>query len=333
MKIAVIGPQFPDSFANNVTTTLETMGHEVLKLDGRLQRHNSGRYEAAARRLLPKILPLIETKMHAGLLAKIKHFRPALVVVTYDLFTPELVDRVKRTAQAPTICWYIDAPANLRGGNLFLCDYDAFFLKEPRLVDTMQSKLKLPAHLLAEACNPLWHKPVTPSPAQLVKYGCEVVAQGTAHPYRMKFFEGLLDFDVKIWGSAVPARMESPAKRFFQGHYIAGEEKSIAFACGRILVNSMNFAEADGVNNTLFEGAGCGVFQICDERPTLSEFFKVDEEIVTFRNRGELVEKIRYYLTHDAERKKIGKQASARAHSEHTYEKRLSEMLRITKLG
>jgi spore maturation protein CgeB len=153
------------------------------------------------------------------------------------------------------------------------------------------------------------------------------------HPYRAKFFEGLLEFDVRIWGSVASANVDSPSRRFFQARYVAEEEKAIAFGAAKLLVNAMNFAEVRGVNNTLFEAAGCGAFQICDERPTLAEFFKPDEEVVTFRDRAELVEKIRYYLSHEAERRKIAQAASARAHAEHTYQKRLSEMLRVAKLS
>ena len=95
----------------------------------------------------------------------------------------------------------------------------------------------------------------------------------------------------------------------------------------------MHFAEQHGVNNTLFEAAGCGTFQICDERPTLQEFFKPGEELVTFCSRKELVEKIRYYLGRDEERKQIGTRAAERAHREHTYEKRLTQMLQTLRLA
>src|SRR6185312_1634529 len=125
----------------------------------------------------------------------------------------------------------------------------------------------------------------------------------------------------------------STSRRFFQGRYIAEKEKAVAFNSSKILVNGMKFAEIRGVNNTLCEGAGCGAFQICDDRPTLSEFFKVDEEIVTFRNRPELVEKIRYYLSRDEERKQIAGRAVARAHRDHTHENRLSAMLKTAKLS
>lgn len=332
MKIVVVGPQFPDSFAHNVSTTLEAMGHTISTLDGRLQRHNSGRYEAAFRTYLPKLFPSLETRMQQAVIERVRDLRPALVLVTYDLFSPATVEAIRQAAQAPVVCWYIDPPANLRGGGLFLCPYDAFFAKEPGLVTTMQGKLGLPAHYLPEACNPAWHRPVELSPQQKSKYECEIVAQGTAHPYRARFFENLLDFDVKIWGTPPSPRLQSASRKFFAGEFLACQEKAAAFVGGKVLLNSMNFAEVLGVNNTLFEGAGCGAFQICDDRPTLAEFFQPGEEVVTFRDRAELLDKLSYYLPRDAERKAIAQRASQRAHREHTYEKRLSSMLQTLRL-
>ncbi len=333
MKITVIGPQFPDSFARNITFTLEKMGHQVFAIEGRKTRHNQGRYVSAFYRLAPKAFPSLETRLHAEVLEQVAAQRPACVLITYDFFSPQMVQKIKLAAKAPVLCWYIDAPANLRAGNLFLCDYDAFFLKEPQLVETMTRKLGLPAHYLPEACNPHWHKPVTPTKEQLAEYGCDVASQGTLHPYRAKFFEGLLEFDVRIWGFSASNNVEIASRKFFQGKYVAEQEKAIAFASAKLFVNAMHFAEARGVNNTLFEAAACGVMQLCDERPTLGEFFKPNEEVVTFTSRSELVEKIRYYLNHETERKAIGRAASRRAHAEHTYEKRLTEMLRIAKLS
>jgi spore maturation protein CgeB len=279
--------------------------------------------------------------MESQVLDQVRRFKPDLVVVTADLFGAHTVNALRRAthrSRGHVVCWFIDAPANLRGGNLFLCEYSAFFIKEPQLVETMTLKLGLPTHYLPEACNPTWHKPASPTPQQFEQFRCDIVAQGTPHPYRMKFFEGLLDFDVKIWGSApaplfLPTAQEKAVRKMFQGHYVAAEEKAAAFNSAKILVNSMHFAEQSGVNNTLFEAAGCGAFQLCDERPTLSEFFQPEEEVVTFRSRSELIEKLRYYLGHDDERKKIAARASERAHREHTYEGRLRRMLSILGLA
>jgi spore maturation protein CgeB len=333
MKIAVVGPQFPDSFARNIVFTLERMGHTVLAEEGTYRKHNRGRYAAAATELALKALPSLNLRLYEKLIRKLSETRPDLVLVTHDFLPAAVLKELKKRVKSPVVVWYIDPIANLKGGGLFRCEYDAFFAKEPRLVEIMTQKLGLNAHYLPEACNPEWHRPVTPNAEELRAFGCDVVAQGTAHPYRMKFFEALTDFDVKIWGTPPPAESDSPAKKFFQGRFIGEQEKAVAFRSGKILVNSMNFAETYGLNNTLFEGAGCGAFQICDERPTLAEFFVPDSEVVTFRSRPELIEKIRYYLPLENQRKQISERAWQRAHREHTYERRLTQMLSTLRLA
>jgi spore maturation protein CgeB len=328
VRIAVIGPQFADSFANNVSETLSRMGHGVVTHDGTYRRHDRKRMAAALWELSAKLIPAMDTRLSRRLLESLSETKVDLVLITHDFFSPSMVERIRTASGAKAvICWFIDAPVNLRSGNLFLCGYDAFFVKEPQLVDTMVKKLGLPAHYLPEACNPVWHKPVNPTPEQKAKYGCDVVGQGTAHAYRAKFFEGLLEHDVKIWGTPPSPTLKTQSRKMFQGHYVRGEEKAVAFACGKVFVNSIHFSEQLGVNNTLFEAAGCGVLQLCDDRPTLREFFEPDKEIVTFRSRQELKEKISYYLPRENERREIGQRASQRAHRDHSYEVRLQKML------
>jgi spore maturation protein CgeB len=91
----------------------------------------------------------------------------------------------------------------------------------------------------------------------------------------------------------------------------------------------MFYAEIEGLNCTLFEAAGCGAFQIADWKPSLPELFEPEREVVTFRTRQELKERVDYYLAHPEERQEIADRAYARAHREHTYEARFNKMFEI----
>ncbi|HVB28620.1 MAG TPA: glycosyltransferase, partial [Terriglobia bacterium] len=81
------------------------------------------------------------------------------------------------------------------------------------------------------------------------------------------------------------------------------------------------------------EAAGCGAFQIADWKPALPELFEPEREIVTFRTRRELKEKVDYYLARPQERREIAARACARAHRDHTYEKRLEKMFELMGLA
>jgi spore maturation protein CgeB len=85
--------------------------------------------------------------------------------------------------------------------------------------------------------------------------------------------------------------------------------------------------DGDYLNPRTFELASAGAFQLVDERSLLSELFEPDREIITFKNEKELRDKITYYLNHPDDRKVIAERARQRILAEHTYEKRMSDML------
>jgi len=55
----------------------------------------------------------------------------------------------------------------------------------------------------------------------------------------------------------------------------------------------------------LFDLPANGVMQISDGGEYLNEFFKVGDEVESYRNSDELIDKIKFYLDHDAERERI----------------------------
>jgi spore maturation protein CgeB len=75
-----------------------------------------------------------------------------------------------------------------------------------------------------------------------------------------------------------------------------------------------------------FEAPMCGAFYLMEHQEEIREFFRPGEEIETFRNAGELVEKVRFYLKHDAAREKIRIAGFERAHRDHTWQKRLIDV-------
>ena len=67
----------------------------------------------------------------------------------------------------------------------------------------------------------------------------------------------------------------------------------------------------------MFELPANGVMQICDGGPFLGSFYEVGKEVVSYRNADDLIDKIRYYLEHDAEREAIARAGFRRVMSDH----------------
>src|SRR5205085_685289 len=68
-----------------------------------------------------------------------------------------------------------------------------------------------------------------------------------------------------------------------------------------------------------FEIPAAGGFLLTEPADDLSQFFSPGKEIALYQNTGELIEKIKYYLAHDAERKAIASAGHARVLKDHTY--------------
>jgi len=91
----------------------------------------------------------------------------------------------------------------------------------------------------------------------------------------------------------------------------------------------INYDYPDYFSDRLFEATGRGAFVIFPYIKGIENYFKLGEEIITFRfgDFEDLKTKIDYYLEHDEEREKIRKAGFERTKKDHTYIKRWEEIL------
>lgn len=82
-----------------------------------------------------------------------------------------------------------------------------------------------------------------------------------------------------------------------------------------------------------FEVPGCGGFLMTGRADHLDQYYENGKEMVVFDNRDDLIEKIRYYLTHEHEREEIAKAGYERTLREHTYAIRFSEVFRRMRIS
>ena len=325
MRILISGRLYPDSFARNLAVAAEGMGHAVVAIDPSPTRRRFGYAAEVAVEYLAK-LPSIERRRHRPLLRAAADFEPDLVLISHGTLPPEIVAQIRQVTQAKVAAWYPDAICNLGRQYLLASDLDAWFFKDPYMAETFRAKLGLNAFYLPEACNPRWHRRVELSEVDRRRYGCDLTCASNMYYYRARLLEMFASYDLKLWGTGFPFWLRSPLRARYPGVYVAETEKSKAFNAARIVLNTMHPAEIDGVNCRLFEAAGCGAFQIADWKPALPDLFEPEREIVTFRSREELRQKVDYYLARPEERQAIAGRAYARAHREHTYEIRLRRM-------
>ncbi|WP_150271194.1 CgeB family protein [Paenibacillus tepidiphilus] len=85
---------------------------------------------------------------------------------------------------------------------------------------------------------------------------------------------------------------------------------------------------AKGINNRTFDVASCGAFQLVDTREALAQHFEEGEEIVSFIDKQDLLEKVHYYMAHAEERKHMASLARRRVLSSHTFQYRIECLMK-----
>ena len=87
-------------------------------------------------------------------------------------------------------------------------------------------------------------------------------------------------------------------------------------------------AQRRQIKNRNFDIPACGGFLLTGDADNLSDYYVPDKEVAIFKNFGELAEKCKYYLAHDAERLAIANAGYERTIREHTYEHRFNKIFK-----
>jgi spore maturation protein CgeB len=105
-----------------------------------------------------------------------------------------------------------------------------------------------------------------------------------------------------------------------------------ALASSRVTLNRhINVAENNANNMRLYEATGVGAMLLTDKKDNLGDMFEVGKEVVAYSNETEAAEMIRHYLAHPEEADAIARAGQARTLNDHTYEKRMEELVPILK--
>jgi hypothetical protein len=121
----------------------------------------------------------------------------------------------------------------------------------------------------------------------------------------------------------------SPIRRRHHGE-VWGLDMYRALARSRVTLNRhINVAENNANNMRLYEATGVGSLLLTDRKDNLGELFEVGQEVVAYSSQEEAAQLIRHYLAHPEEAHAIARAGQARTLRDHTYERRMHELVPI----
>lgn len=135
---------------------------------------------------------------------------------------------------------------------------------------------------------------------------------------------------IDFWGIGADDWPESSAiRRRYRGE-AWGIDMFRILHRAKIALNRHIDVAADHANNMrLYEATGVGTLLLTDAKSDLATLFEPGTEVVTYSNADELVEAARHYLAHEEERAAIADAGQTRTLRDHTYARRMEELVAI----
>jgi spore maturation protein CgeB len=328
LRVGVVGSLVEDSFADNILSAFAQMGHEPVVL-GPAVPQGGPTATASAWTFLSRFVTIAETYQRR-LVATAVRREVDVVVSTHAALSPSAVASLKSTG-CKVAFWFPDSVANLDRQLMLAADYDALFFKDPRLVERLRNLSDAPVHYLPEACNPAWHQS-----QERTKVHPVVVVAGNLYLSRVLLLERLhrAGVPLALYGPGFPRWVRGfEVQRLPVLPHVYRHEKARVFRTAAAVLNNLHPAEMDSVNCRLFEAAGCGAVVLCEDRPVLAQVFEPNQEVLTFATFDELMDHIHAVLKDPDRATRIGDAAARKAHAAHTYQHRLTELLRTLGLN
>lgn len=278
---------------------LKRLGHEV---------HH---FESWDRRNYPDLGVLNE-----ALLAKVEVFRPDVMLtvqMNYELWL-ETLEAIRGRGDVATISWTTDDSWKYREVSRFIGHaYHAMTTTYSYVIPRYHADGILDVLLTQWAASSEWL--AEPLQARNCRYPVTFI--GTANRDRRELVTRLHSRDVEVacFGYGWPA-----------GPIASDDIPKIM----RESVISINFANSKGENQIkarTFEVPGAGGFLLTGPAQGLDRYFVPGVEIAIYQDFEDLVSKIHFYLSHPNDRDRLARAGYERTLREHTYERRLAEVV------
>lgn len=299
MKIVLAFPQQDKETGVWIKTAFEELGCNVVVLDAKVE---PGQLHQLVCRANPDYVFCSRTPELLGQVIKIKDQFPCI----------------------PVGCWNVDVRYSVQQfGNVLL---DLF-----RKVDILYTigagnvaeyKLVCPdteVHHLQEGCDPATHKVEVLTEEDHRLYDCDVMFAGSyrsqIHADRLAIIENIRqkNFFLKLYGYETR---------------IAASDQNRANLCSKIVLGHSGWPKlATSMSARDYRVMASGGFLLTNHCPDIENWFAIGEECDVYRSAKECIDKIRYYLQHEDERRRIAENGCKAVHEKHRFVDRMRIVL------
>ncbi len=132
---------------------------------------------------------------------------------------------------------------------------------------------------------------------------------------------------VHIWGQGINfISPRSPLRNNYHGRVWGKEMFKILNESKIVLNRHISISGSYANNMRLYESTGMGALLLTDYKKNIGDIFEIDKEVITYRNKYELVKKVDYLLAHPDKIESIAMAGQKRTLTEHCYERRMEEL-------
>ena len=334
MKVLLLGSHMNYNLEHYVYMNLKKLGHEV-KFYG--YKDELGRLANLVRMIITRSKTARDlgsiiwlNKINNKIKKVAKEFSPNIVLsIKGEAVKPETIKWFKEELRVKVALWYPDDPRFLYSLVKYIApSYDYVFTSSGNAI-SMYKELGIEhVYRLPFACEPTVHRKMKLTDKEKKKYDTSVVFVGTYASSRARFIKALMKarIRVQVYGSYWKYFMRN--NNVHDGIY--GIEMVKLFNFSKIILN-FHANRSCGPNMRVFEATGSGAFLLTDSAEDLGDFFEVDKEVVIFDDAKELLSLVNYYLHSEEERESIANAGYIKCHTNHTFEKRLKNMIDVVK--
>jgi spore maturation protein CgeB len=321
----------PRSLTNRAATRIL----DWVTLNVRNRSRRAVAYRAAAKILRYRRHPVSSAALNQELMREAAAFRPHLLVVLMGFhIEPEVLASIRSETGAIAVNYATDDPFNPRTGTPELLrsipEYDLYATTKRAVVPDLKRAGVHDVRYVRFGYKSSVHfsdPPVVQS--EWKRFGADVAFAGEADADRLPFFRSLIgaipNLNLALYGGLW--NRDRQLGRYFRGP-VRGRDFRMALGGAKIVVNLVRRENRDDHVMRTFEGPACGAFMLHERTESHLEVFREGKEAAFFESSDELIDKVRYYLSHEHERERIRQSGHARTlNGGNSYRDRLEEIL------